>query len=65
MNSRTKAPLSMLIKEIEIDGRLCDAPHRLPREGEVRAPTSQMEAAGIEPAYHSDRSMTLDVRCVS
>jgi hypothetical protein len=50
MNARTKSLLSVLIKEIKLDGLSAKSTYRLPSEEAVRAPTGEVEAAGIEPA---------------
>ena len=48
--ARAKALLALLIKEIKIDGKLsARCTYRLPREGEVRVQTGQVEAAESNP----------------
>jgi hypothetical protein len=49
MNASTKALLSLLVKEIEIDGKSVRCTYRVPREGEVRAPTGEVAEEGLEP----------------
>jgi hypothetical protein len=48
-NSRRKALLAIVIKEIEIDGRTVRCPFRLPRAREVQAPTGEVERSALEP----------------
>jgi site-specific DNA recombinase len=48
-NARKKALLALVVKEIQIDGTTVRCTYRLPRDGEVRAPTGKVELSGFEP----------------